>query len=42
MCLGDLFIAYLSLSSHISTFDKNYSCLEEIIKITYDPHISSF
>ena len=40
-CLGcvwdSLFIAYLSLSSQISIFDKNYRCLKELIKITYDP-----
>ena len=34
--------AYFSLFSHISTFNKNYRCLEELIKITYDPHISPF
>ena len=32
-----LFTIYLSLSSHISTFDKNNRCLEELMKITYDP-----
>ena len=37
-----LFIAYLSLSSHISTFDKNCRCLEELIKIAYDSPISHF
>ena len=37
-----LSIAYLSLSSHISTFDKNYRCLEELIKIAYDSSISHF
>ena len=31
-----LFIAYLNLSFSISTFDKNYRCLEELIKITYN------
>ena len=34
--------AYLSLSFYISTFDKNYRCLEELIKIAYDPPISHF
>ena len=29
--------AYLSLFSHISTFDKNYKCLKEFIKIVYGP-----
>ena len=35
--LEDLSIAYLSLSLHIITFDKNCRCLEEIIKIVYAP-----
>ena len=30
-------IAYLSLSSHISTLNKNYRYLEEFMKITYEP-----
>ena len=37
-----LFIVYLSLSSHISTFDKICRCLEELIKIAYDPPLSYF
>ena len=37
-----LSIAYLSLSSHISTFDKNCRCLKELIKIAYDSPISHF
>ena len=32
----------VTLSSHISIFDKNYRCLKELIKIAYDPLISSF
>ena len=35
-------MAYLSLSSQISIFDKNYRCLEELIKIVYDSLISHF
>ena len=34
----NLFIVYLSLSYYISTFDKNYRCLKELIKITYDSY----
>ena len=34
----NLFITYLNLSYHINTFDKNYKCLEELIKITYDSY----
>ena len=34
--------AYLSLSFHINTFNKNHRCLEELIKIAYDPLISHF
>ena len=30
-----LFIVYLSLSYHISTFDKNYRCLEPIQQCWY-------
>ena len=33
---NSLFIVYLNLSFLISTFDKNYRCLEELIKISYD------
>ena len=28
----------LSLSFHISTFDKNYRCLEKLIKVVYEHH----
>ena len=35
-------MVYLRLSSHISTFDKNSRCLKELIKIVYDPPISTF
>ena len=34
----NLFITYLNLSYQINTFDKNYKCLEELIKITYDSY----
>ena len=30
-------MVYLSLSSHISTLDKNYKCLEKLMNVTYDP-----
>ena len=36
--LESLSTAYLSLNSHINTFDKNYRCFEKLIKISYDPH----
>ena len=29
--------AYLILSSYINTFDKNCTCLEELVKIAYNP-----
>ena len=35
-----LFIVYLNLSSRISTFNKNYKYLKELIKIAYDPYKS--
>ena len=35
--LESLFIVYLSLFSHINTFNKNYKYFKELIKITYDP-----
>ena len=35
-------MVYLSLSSHINTLDKNYRCLEELMKITHDSLISHF
>ena len=35
-------MVYLILSSRISTFDKNNRCLKKLIKIAYDPHISTF
>ena len=35
-------MAYLRLSSRINTFDKNNRCLKELIKIVYDPPISTF
>ena len=34
--------AYLTIFSHINNFDKNYKCLEELIKIAYDPPINHF
>ena len=37
-----LSITNLSLSFHISTFDKNCRCLKELIKIAYSPHRSLF
>ena len=40
--LGSASIAYVSLSYHINTFDKNYRCLEKLMKITYDPPINPF
>ena len=30
------------LSFHINIYDKNYRCLEELIKLTYDLLISHF
>ena len=33
-----LFTVYLSLSSHISTCDKNYKYLKKLIKIVYIPY----
>ena len=33
--LESIYTAYLSLSSHINTFDKNDRCLKEFMKITY-------
>ena len=35
-------MVYLSLSSHISTLDKNYKCLERLMNVSYDPPISLF
>ena len=43
--LESLFTAYLILSFHINTFDKNYRCLKKLIKITYglyNPILSYF
>ena len=43
MCLGELiYKAYLNLSFHISIYDKNCRCLEELIKLAYDLLISHF
>ena len=30
-------MVYLSFSFHISTFNKNYSYMEKLIKIIYEP-----
>ena len=40
--LGAFGRAYLSLSSRMSIFNKNYRCLKKLIKITYDLLISPF
>ena len=36
--LKELIYNLFELSFHISIFDKNYWCLEKLIKITYNPY----